>query len=251
MSSKQERYTWVVPSPGPKDQFMLIPKLFAPAARCVILLFNLFVPIVVHFFAKFCAQILQSEHKRFRSLSGIYFTSFCITVANAMQHNARTTYFRIFTFLWAIYSLHIYSIVATQLISLMTHMPLEPLMTHYDIMHGGIPIKLTNATAQFFTVTEHYARDNVLNMSKGYQMCDSLKRCLTQVATERFFNIFNFFVFVLYNECFLSSETWPCPWAETISVQYGTISETIAVNSWSMKSGKTLSKRLLTCISRR
>lgn len=174
-----------MPSPQPIVRWFVIANIFDPFARTLILVVNFATPLIVYLFSKLNVNSEIPEYKRFRSLSGIFLTSFCMNTGNTMRFIPRTKFFRIFTFLWAIYSLHIYSIASTQLISLMTKTPYEPRMSNYDVINGKIPITLTNATKSYFSLGGHLINGDALKVQKKFVECLKIRTCLAQAALQR------------------------------------------------------------------
>lgn len=107
-------------------------------------------------------------------------------IANSMRHTPRTQFFRACAFVWAIYSLIIYSLFASKWISYMTRIPYGSLMTKDEIINSDIPLIFTNATAHYFTNIERLSDDETLKIMKKAHICKKIRRCLEYAAKNRY-----------------------------------------------------------------
>lgn len=176
----------MVPSPQPLVRWMAIFNIFDATTTYAVFLSIGVCPLFVYVCSHLRKTTTIGELHRLRTLSGVFFTFFCMISGNSMRHTPRTTFFRTCAFLWALYSLIICTLFASKWISFLTHVPYNAMMTDEDILESDIPLKFTNATANYFTHVGHLSDDKTLKIMKRAQICRRIRDCLDEAAKNRY-----------------------------------------------------------------
>lgn len=133
-------------------------------------------------------SIKEKKGSIFTSLPGILLVIYSITINNSIGKFPKSTRFRVFLFLYALFALHWTTAYSSNLISLMTSPKYTQQISSFDdILNYKFGFGMTLSTTRFFEKTNDHFEDEITRtINKNYELCQSAAECLEKIANEKY-----------------------------------------------------------------